>query len=84
MSLEELRSALKTEKITLGSKEVLRQIQQGTAKKIFLAATCAPETRSAIKKYAALKNIAVVELSVPASEIALLCKKNYPIAVLSL
>lgn len=84
MSLEELRGALKTEKMTFGSKEVLRKIQLGAAKKVFLAATCAPETRDAIKKYAALKNIAVVELPVPASEIALLCKKNYPIAVLSL
>ena len=83
MTVEDLRNALKSEKVTFGSKEVLRKLRTGEVKQVFLSSTCADVTRATIKRYASLKKVQVVELSIPSSEVALLCKKNFPVGVLS-
>lgn len=83
MSLEALKEALKSQKVTIGSKEVVRKLKRGEVKKIFVASTCSQIMRDIIKRYALQTKIEVVELSVPSSEVALLCKKNYPISILS-
>lgn len=83
MTVEDLKTALKSEKMTIGAKEVVRKLKHGQVKKVFVAATCPETVRTIVKRYAALKKIEVVELAVPSSEVALLCKKNYPISILS-
>ena len=83
MSLEALRNAVKSEKITIGAKEVLRKLCRGEVKKVFLANTCSPKVRDEMKRQAAVKKIEIVELAVPSTEVALICKKNYPIGILS-
>ncbi len=83
MSLEALRSAVKSEKVTIGAKEVLRKLREGEVKKVFLANTCSPKVRDEIKRQALVKKVEVTELAVPSAEVALICKKNYPISVLS-
>lgn len=84
MSLEQLRNAVKGEKITFGSKEVLKKLRQGAAKKIFLATTCPQQIRDTVKRYTLLqKKTEVIELPIPSSEVALICKKNYPVSILS-
>ena len=83
MSLEALRNAVKSEKITLGAKEVLRKLREGEVKKVFLANTCSPKVRNEIKRQALTKKVEIIELTIPSSEVALICKKNYPISILS-
>ena len=83
MSLEALKEALKSEKITIGSKEVLRKLRLGEIKRVFFSSTCPQAVRETIKRYATQKKIEVVELTVPSAEVALMCKKNYPVSVLS-
>ncbi len=83
MSLEALKEALKSQKVTIGSKEVVRKLKRGEVKKIFVASTCSQIMRDIIKRYVLQNKIEVVELSVPSSEVALLCKKNYPVSILS-
>ncbi len=83
MSLEALKETLKTQKITIGSKEVMRKLKRGEIKKIFVASTCPQTIRDTIKRYATQKKIEIIELSVPSSEVALLCKKNCPVSILS-
>ena len=83
MSLADLKNVLKSEKITIGSKEVLRKLRAGEVKKVFLASTCSQIVRNTIKRHASLKKIEVVELTVPSSEVVLMCKKNFPVSILS-
>ena len=83
MSLEALKEALKSEKVTIGSKEVLRKLRLGEIEKVFLSNTCPQAVKDTIKRYATQKKIEIIELTVPSSEVALMCKKNYPVSVLS-
>ena len=83
MSLETLRSVVKSEKVTLGAKEVLRKLRKGEVKKVFLASTCSSIVKDEVKRYSKSKEIEIIELSIPSAEVALICKKNYPISILS-
>lgn len=83
MTVEDLKAALKNEKMTIGTKEVIRKLKHGQVKKVFVATTCPEAVRTTVKRYASLNKIEIIEVAVPSSEIALLCKKNYPISILS-
>lgn len=84
MSLEKLKKALKEEqKLIFGSKETLKNIKLGRVKIVFLANNCPEEVRDSIIYYSKISKIEVIELNLPNDELAMVCKKNYPISVIS-
>lgn len=83
MSLEALTEALRKEKLTFGTRETLRKLGTGKAHTIFLAVDCKEEIRKKISYYATLGKITVHELKQKSHEIAHICKKNYPVSVIS-
>lgn len=83
MSLEELRRALKEEKVVFGTKETLRNLKKGKLKKVFVSGNCPKNLRDDIKHFSKIAKIDVVELTQPDDELALLCKKNFSVSVLS-
>lgn len=83
MSLAQLRKSLAEEKMTFGTRETLKNIKRGTVKKIFLASNCSAEIKESVKAYKKLAKVEVVQLEEPSDELMLICKKNFPVAVLS-
>ena len=83
MSIKELRDALKEQKMIFGTKETLKQLKKGAVKKVFLSGNCPNSVRDHVKHYSKLAKVDVVELQQPGDEIALLCKKNFSVSVLS-
>jgi ribosomal protein L30E len=83
MSLEALRKALKTEKVVFGSTVALKRLKQGHVKCVFLASNCPPQFSDDIKYYAQLAHTEIIELKQPSDELALLCKKGFPVTVAS-
>ncbi len=83
MSIKELRDALKEQKMIFGTKATLQQLKKGTVKKIFISGNCPVAVRESIKHYSKLANVDVVELQQPGDELALICKKNFSVSVLS-
>ncbi|HLC55387.1 MAG TPA: ribosomal L7Ae/L30e/S12e/Gadd45 family protein [Candidatus Nanoarchaeia archaeon] len=83
MSIQALRKALKEEKIVYGSDATLRNVRKGKTKAIFLAKNCPPDAKEALQRYMKIYPITIYELDEPSTELALLCKKKFNVAVAS-
>ncbi len=83
MTLADLRKALRTEKVVFGSSQTIRNLKKNTVKKIFLSSDCMGQIKRDIVHYIKFNNVEVVELKQPGEELALICKKGYPVTVIS-
>ena len=83
MSLQDLKKAFKEQKLVYGNNETLKNLKNGKVLKVFLAKNCTAKMKEDILYYAKLSNAEVIQLEEPNDEIALICKKNYPITVVS-
>ncbi|MEK6903080.1 MAG: ribosomal L7Ae/L30e/S12e/Gadd45 family protein [Nanoarchaeota archaeon] len=83
MSFAQVRKALTEEKVTFGTRETLKNMKRGKVKKIFLASNCPAEVRESVEAYKKLAKVEVVQLEEPSDELMLICKKNFPVTVLS-
>jgi len=83
MSVAKLREALKSQKITYGTRATLRRIKLGKVKAVFVARDCKESTKKTLQYYAGLSTIDLLSLEQGSKDIAQLCKKNYPVSVLS-
>jgi len=83
MSIEKVRKALTQGKMIFGTKQTIKNIKRGKVKKVFLARNCPNATKEDIEQYKKLTNIEVIQLNEPSDELMLICKKNFPVTVLS-
>lgn len=85
MTLEALRIVLKERpnKLIYGTKQALKQIKHDHIKEVFLANDCTEETREKIKNYTNFSELKVYELQQSSEELALLCKKDFAVSVIS-
>ena len=83
MSVTQLREALRSHTLTFGSRETLRQLKTGKVKVVFLSKDCRDDVQKGITYYSTLGKIDIIRLEQGSREIAQLCKKNFPVSVLS-
>ncbi len=83
MSMQELRKAMKEQKIVYGSNATLRNIRRGKTKAVFLAKNCPPDVKNTLERYGKISKLTIYELDEPSNELALLCKKKFNVAVAS-
>lgn len=83
MSIIDLKKALKEKTIVFGSKVTLKNLKRGKVKKVFISGNCPRETRESIEYYTKLANAEVVHLKENSDEINVICKKPFPITVVS-
>ena len=83
MSLEELRKALKNEKIQYGSTAAIKGLKTGTIHTIFLSQNCPANLKQDILHYSKLAKTTIYELKQPSDELSLICKKGFPVNVVS-
>ncbi len=80
----ELKKLLKTNKLILGTEKTQKILRLGTALKVFLSSNCPEQVRKDIEYYAKLVNVPIVQLKQPNDELGTLCKKPYPVSVISI
>ncbi|RME55351.1 hypothetical protein D6777_00825 [Candidatus Woesearchaeota archaeon] len=83
MSLNELKSAIKEQKLTYGTRETLKKLKNSEAKVVFLASNAPQDVVETVLHYASLSDVKVIELDIPDEEVGILCKRRHPVAVLS-
>ncbi len=83
VQIAELKKFLKLGKLTLGTEKTLKILRLGNAEKIFLSSNCPEIVRKDIEYYAKLAKVPLVQLKQPNDELGTLCKKPYPVSVLS-
>ncbi len=82
-NISELKKLLKTDKIILGTDRTLKLLKLGSADRVFLSSNCPEEVKKDIEYYAKLSNVPLIYLKQPNDELGILCKKPYPVSVLS-
>lgn len=82
--IEELKRLIKTDKAVLGTERTLKLLKAGTAEQVFLSSNCPEHVKKDIEYYAKLVGTPVIILKYPNEEVGILCKKPYPVSVLSI
>lgn len=83
MSIKKLREVLSKGKVTFGAKETIKNIKNGKVKTVFLASNCPSETKEDLNQYKKYNKTEIIQLDQPSDELMLICKKNFPVTVLS-
>lgn len=79
----ELRIAIKTGKVLLGSKETMKAAAHGRGKLIILAQNCPDDIKRLIMYYAKLSNIPTYVSSLSSWELGVACGKSFMVAALA-
>ena len=82
-NISELKKLLKIDRVILGTDRTLKLLKLGTADRVFLSSNCPEEVKKDIEYYAKLSNVPLIYLKQPNDELGILCKKPYPVSVLS-
>ncbi len=78
----ELRLALSTGKVQLGSKQAIREMRRGRAKMAILSSNCPTGKKYAIENYGKLGDIPVLEHAKDSVDLGVLCGKPYPVSAI--
>lgn len=79
---QQLRLALSTGKVQLGSKTAVREMRRGRAQMAILSSNCPVNNKEAIKTYGKLAEIPVLEHTKDSVDLGVLCGKPYPVSAL--
>jgi len=83
MSLVSLKKALKEQKLTYGANVTIKNIKRGVVKEVFLASNTPKKIKDDLKYYSKIADITVSELKQNGEELAIICKKNFLVSVVS-
>jgi len=79
---QELRLALSTGKVMVGSKAAVRELRRGRAKLAMVASNCPRDARDIIENYGRLSEVPVVEHPKDSIDLGTLCGKPFPVSAL--
>jgi large subunit ribosomal protein L30e len=80
----ELRLALSTGKVQLGSKSAIREMRRGRAKLAIVSKNCPPEARERLETFGRLSGIPVVEHPKDSFDLGVLCGKPFPVSAVAI
>lgn len=83
-ALEEIKRLIKDKRLLIGTDNTLKKLKINKLEKVWLSSNCPSDVREDIAKYAETNNTAVISLELPNDELGVLCKKQFPVSVLSL
>ncbi len=83
MSLVVLKKELKEKKFNFGANVTIKKLKNGKLSKIYLSNDCKPSIEEELRHYKSLNNIEITKLDLNALDLGTMCKKQFPIAVLS-
>jgi large subunit ribosomal protein L30e len=79
--MENIRKLLDEDKLIIGSKVVIKKLNNNLIEKVFIAKNCKPETKNDINKLAKLSGIETTELDMSNDELGTYCRKPFHISV---
>ena len=78
----ELRLALSTGRVQLGSKMAVREMRRGRARMAILSSNCPTENAESIETYGRLSEIPVLTHAKDSVDLGVLCGKPYPVSAI--
>jgi large subunit ribosomal protein L30e len=78
----ELRMAINTGRIYLGSKVAIRELRRGRALMAILSSNCPSETSNEIDNYGKLSSVPVLHHQKDSRDLGILCGKPFPVSTI--
>ena len=78
----ELRMAVSTGRVGLGSKRALREMRRGRPKMAIISSNCPEEMKERIENYGRLAKIPVLRHQKDSLDLGLLCGKPFPVSAI--
>jgi large subunit ribosomal protein L30e len=82
-NIDDIKKALKEGKVIIGTARTIKALKSGKVSRVFLTLNCPSGVKEDIEYYSKLGKVKVVKLKQPNIELGVLCKKPFPISVLS-
>lgn len=83
MSTKKLKKALEEKNVIFGSEETIKKLKHGKLKIVFVSSNCKEEVKERIKHYCEVGKVELIEMEEANDEIGVICKKPFPISVVS-
>jgi len=80
--LSDIKKDLKTRKIIIGTKVVMKNLKLNKLEKIYIASNCDAISKKDLEYYSSLLIIPIIVLNQPNDELGVTCKKQYSISML--
>jgi len=81
-SVTDIKKELKTKKIVIGTKIVIKNLRLNKLEKVYIASNCKESSKKELEYYSKLLNIPIITLKQPNDELGVICKKQYSISML--
>lgn len=81
-SVTDIKKELKTRKIVIGTKIVIKNLRLNKLEKVYIASNCNESSKKELEYYSKLLNIPIITLKQPNDELGVICKKQYSISML--
>ena len=81
-TLTDIKKELKTKKIVIGTKIVIKNLRINKLEKIYIASNCNESSKKELEYYSKLLKIPVIKLKQLNDELGVICKKQYSISML--
>ncbi|MBU1204508.1 MAG: ribosomal L7Ae/L30e/S12e/Gadd45 family protein [Nanoarchaeota archaeon] len=78
----DIKKDLKTRKIIIGTRVVMKNLKLNMLEKIYIASNCSESSKKELEYYSKLLKIPVIKLKQPNDELGVICKKQYSISML--
>ena len=78
----DIKKDLKTRKIIIGTRVVMKNLKLNKLEKIYIASNCNAISKKELEYYSKLLKIQVIKLKQPNDELGVICKKQYSISML--
>ena len=82
MTLENLKKALKEEKVIFGTERTMKMMKNGKVKEVIIAINCKEEVEKELNHNAEALGIKVIKSKENSEELGVLCKKPFAVSVL--
>jgi len=83
--MKELKEAIKSGKgLVFGTERTLKKLKMNELKKVYVSSNCPEDVLSDLEHYAKIHGVELVKLKENNEELGIICKKPFPISVLSL
>lgn len=77
-----LKVKIADKQVIVGNEKVIKGINSGSIKKIFIAKNCPKDIKEDLAHYANISNLSLIELDLDNEEIGVMCKKNFLVSVI--
>jgi large subunit ribosomal protein L30e len=82
-NIDDIKKMIKEGKVIIGTSRTIKALKLGKTEKVFLTSNCPEDAKENIEYYAELGKVKVIKLKQPGVELGTICKKPFPISVLS-